>query len=464
VRLGAGGGLTGEGGILVPNACMTKCGERLTRREFWRLLRCGKGRAIRYVNEHGDQGFEDLILKASLKQIATPWEDGDHRVAYIAALIDATRKAAEYGGAFVAQLSKVRGEKHHRQVARFLAELACRKFAPAREALEEIWRDRLTRKFDGYAQAWIAIERERGYRQVLENLVGFGKRWHHEHSYLLHFEANDVLGESRAKRIRSEYAARYPQHPELLLWTDTSADERRPSRVDPSRFTFEAALKLMEEGGVRSLAVWGTKAPPSELMRAAETLATEADPDRRVKLLGAFRHSVFPLAPQILMDCATVESRTGRWAAMRAMSKLRDPRVREFALNKLDDEDIGHAAISLLALNFDKCDVARLHSKLAETPDGWEFHGMAISVKDVIKANPHGRWEETLRLMLDRGDCGLCRESVVKLMAKRRLLTDEDWEDLLYDSHEYTRRWARRHLNQRHRRVANMAASRAESS
>lgn len=107
------------------------------------------------------------------------------------------------------------------------------------------------------------------------------------------------------------------------------------------------------------------------------------------------------------------------------------------------------SALPLFIKNFKKGDEELLTNPVKSVRvyfDGIDWHSILSDVifmsDDKLKAPA-----ELLRYLYKKNYCSFCRESVLRIMSKRKLLTDGILQECLYDSSFDIRRFAERKLN-----------------
>ena len=187
-----------------------------------------------------------------------------------------------------------------------------------------------------------------------------------------------------------------------------------------------------------------------ELRQHAENYVNETDPEKRAELINAFTQRPFPLDPEPIIKDALSENEHMRSEAWSALSLIRHPKVRSFAMENLNAER--SMLIPVLVANYIDEDRPLIEGMLAELPQGEDkveiIHALARSVKA-----RHGFRSKLppwlLYYLYDNNRCSLCREDVIKEMSQRRLLTDEMLQECLYDANEDIRKYAERRSEHR---------------
>lgn len=186
-------------------------------------------------------------------------------------------------------------------------------------------------------------------------------------------------------------------------------------------------------------------ADPEALNAAMERYLAAEDPQERAVALDAFHWTAYPGDPGPVILDAQSEHEQLRHFAWMALEQLRHPAVRSFALERLDaDED----AFGAFLANYEDRDEALLMEKLlGETVDFecttcWhDYQGDVLRMKKPPRA--------ALQYIFDTTYCSCCRADALRMMGKRRMLTEEILQECLFDSNDDVRSYARRALKRR---------------
>lgn len=150
---------------------------------------------------------------------------------------------------------------------------------------------------------------------------------------------------------------------------------------------------------------------------------------------------------QSLISDAKSSDEELRRAALNILEEIRHPQVREFALQLLDSnvED----ALPMFIKNFQKGDEELLTRLVKSVPVDFDsrhnWHSIHMDVM-FMSDDKQKAPIELLKFIYENNYCSECRNFVLDIMAKRRLLTDEILQECLYDSKYETRRFAEKHL------------------
>ena len=170
----------------------------------------------------------------------------------------------------------------------------------------------------------------------------------------------------------------------------------------------------------------------------------------RAAALSAFFVCPYPGDPQPLLVDAKSSCEQLKEAAWRALSNLRHPAVRDFALAVLPEDS--EAALPLLIKNYQEQDAPLLERLVTQIPvdfdetTGW--HGIHLDVLNMVDDGLKAP-AALLRHIYTTTYCSSCREHALRQMGKRRLLTDEILQECLFDSNSDICAYAERCLRRR---------------
>jgi hypothetical protein len=163
--------------------------------------------------------------------------------------------------------------------------------------------------------------------------------------------------------------------------------------------------------------VWGRRAPPGELARAAEALAAERSPARQEMLLATFFYAPFPAPPERLFDLTRSAHGAVADAAFRALAALEHPALRPFALACLAERPPRRGALQLLSKNGAPGDGALVVAALAAAPppDDDARHDVGLALLNGLAPDaPPGDRAVPLAWVYEHTPCSHCRNCAVR--------------------------------------------------
>ncbi|MDE6625267.1 MAG: hypothetical protein K2K56_02720 [Lachnospiraceae bacterium] len=138
--------------------------------------------------------------------------------------------------------------------------------------------------------------------------------------------------------------------------------------------------------------------------------------------------------------------------AFRALGFMTDIRVHNYALELLQKNEHLEDVISMLANNYVKEDCDILVALIKALPVTYQekdicWHGPFMAVLDLLETRgvKHPP-RELLYYMYEHTLCSSCRESILREMSRRKMLTREILQECLYDSNDEIRELAKKRL------------------
>ncbi|MCI8557879.1 MAG: hypothetical protein HFI19_08955 [Lachnospiraceae bacterium] len=194
---------------------------------------------------------------------------------------------------------------------------------------------------------------------------------------------------------------------------------------------------------------------PEALLPYAEAYLGQSEPKARAEALTAFCRCPYPKDPLPIIKDAKSQYKSLNDAAWEALSNIRHPLVRKFALEELKGNP--NAALPVLIKNYQEQDARLLEGHIQAIPvnfrdtTGWHgIHLYILSMKDDRQKAP----ASLLSHIYETTYCSCCREYTLYQMGKRRLLTNKLLQECLFDSNEEIRKYAKRILKRREKSTA----------
>ena len=215
----------------------------------------------------------------------------------------------------------------------------------------------------------------------------------------------------------------------------------------------------------RRLSGYLKRSAPELAPKYAEIYLAAEDPEVRAAALEAFVICPYPLDPSPVITDARSAHPALRSAALKALSEIRHPAVRDFAWALLANDPDN--ALPIAIKNYLPEDEARLYAMLQAyrvdyaCKSNWHWLHWAIFDLFGKDSGVESPPKSLLPLVYETTLCSFCRETAARLMGRYRMMTPELWEEQLYDSNDDIRRAAQAHFrrtscsgeNDRHIRV-----------
>ena len=153
---------------------------------------------------------------------------------------------------------------------------------------------------------------------------------------------------------------------------------------------------------------------------------------------------------QVIRDARSRRSDLAQ-SALKALSEIRAPAVRAFALERLAEPGASAWDVAMLVKNYRDEDEEIMLKALRgfRRASSLDRHSAYLSARDVFDLKTVRKSKDLLRYLYEVTFCSECRLHNLWAMAARRMLTDDLLWECLYDCNEDTRRYAARLLRRR---------------
>jgi hypothetical protein len=184
---------------------------------------------------------------------------------------------------------------------------------------------------------------------------------------------------------------------------------------------------------------WGLKATNEELSAAANELLWDTDPEKVWGCLRLFAHRAFPGDLGRLLELSDSGHDRVKRAALVALSRIRDARVRSHALDLLQSVQRFTDGIDLLESNYEAGDFRVFKDMFAGSLTPYELHGIGMSVRHIVAKNVWPELESVLLFLYEEGPCSLCRTEFVEALIELDRLPDSVRTECHFDAEPDTR-------------------------
>lgn len=416
---------------------------KLSRFKF--LLRYGFGDAVLWVREHGDDGLEGAILEACRHDQRFDRQCEEDRGWYLAELLTATGRIDWYFERLSPWVLATRSLASQDQLLRLTKELGKRGYHPARQCVADYWQSLLRRRQNRYgysttcAEAYVELFGFKAYREVLD--------WIHRHIRVRpepswsFFVLHSIADQSRWKKSAAKLRSRWIQR-DLAFARFVEFDECRPDHpeVEPQPEK-DIGERILEGRSVRMDSVTS-----DQLDRALELFSRPLERHQARSLSMSLRRAKVAVPAERILPYLDMQPEEAKFQCIRALENTRDPRVRSLAMDCLHNNELRREGLCLFKTNFVPGDEKLLADLFVRRKVNNGFHWEVIAARELIERVPNADWGLLLLLLLDQQPCPLCRSGIVEELARRRLLSIEQWQALAFDTDSQTRQLARRRL------------------
>ena len=429
----------------------------MTKKEFKAAMLCGLGRSVEAVKENPEK-YRNYVLSACRKNISYDVQVEGTRTQYVYTMTKCYPDVETFVKTAIQSLEKYKSNSgwdlHH--ISGLLTLFADDGFESAQAALQEKYdkilcdmhkrRRRPDRVFNEMSDLeQIAESLAKDKNSYLSIARDFGKLYRQK-NYLINGEFHyffEYVG-SRYRRA-------------LLNAAKTDSDIARFVKVEQA-YCDEMQVNLNKSSSAPQnqyngamLSIWLSKnADEKMLEKYAREYRENAEPEQRAQALAAFVNCRYPDDPQPIIDDTQSDCEKLRQNAWWALEQIRHHKVRDFALINAANGMKTVENFSLLITNYTPKDAELSESLLREiirSGDREDVHAAGMSVKRAFYENgkiPYPK--HILPYLYENTPCSYCREQILLLMSKHRMLTKEILQECLFDSNSDIRKYAKKKL------------------
>lgn len=238
----------------------------------------------------------------------------------------------------------------------------------------------------------------------------------------------------------------------------SEAAQERAARVRTAHSEPQTAEEIVRAlcGGTPPLSAYWAKrlwrlGKPEEVAKLADAYHAETNPRMRCTLLRMLQYKEF--AALLRLDALLADSLSGdkdlAYYAFNALEHQTCGRVRAYAYELLQGAAHTAQAVKLLAANYTDADRAALIDAVRRVPIRYGdicWHRAFHRVMDLFHEHRAHGLNELLPYFYHNTLCSFCRESVVKEMGRRHMLTPELLAEMQYDCSDEIRAYAAKRL------------------
>lgn len=466
----------------------------MTKKEFKRAMQCGLGRCIQELKTSGNmEKYRDIILWGCTHNLAYDAQCEGTRSYYLYKLVKCYPDADIFVDAVIPYFYKsiAKSDWSFDQFCNFLGLFAGEGNQAALQALQENYRrmyailkTRKRRLSDGtlsvrdnFERLCIAIvniaaykeDCESAYFRVVEDLgcLIFDNPLFDSWSFdwfQAHWE--NEFGKARIYKLLRE-RAKNATGTEVYFTSMLEEKENRDRytvkrREKAANMTAREIYQLLQNGGMIDRHGWIMLAPvmrrrgnEKEVEKLAAYYRRENDLSLKSQLLRllANRYCADLLDAAAVIADSKSEHAALQENAFRALEFMTDIQVHNYALELLQKNEHLEDVISMLVNNYVKTDCDTLISLVKALPVTYQekdifWHGPFMAVLDLLKTRGVKHTpKELLYYMYEHTLCSCCRESILREMSRRRMLTGDILQECLYDSNDEIREFAKKALS-----------------
>jgi len=164
------------------------------------------------------------------------------------------------------------------------------------------------------------------------------------------------------------------------------------------------------------------------------------NPEKVWGCLRVFAHRPFPGDVSRLLELSDSDHERVRRAAVVALSRIKDSRVRSRALVLLRSSERFTDGVDLLESNYEAGDFRIFEDLFTRSLTPGELHGIGMSIRHIVDKNVWPELEKVLLSLYEAGPCSLCRTEFVEALIELERLPDFIRNEGQFDAEPDTRR------------------------
>ena len=413
-------------------------------------LRRGSGRAVLTVKAGNPVEFRDILRKALTTCRPHDWQLENYRSAFLHMLINATGEPEFYVEHVCLELRTVTNDKSNGesnwfadQLARLTFHLAMDGYQVCRVALYDLFNRHAAMGEFIQGQHIVELDGIDGLRFLVAQWptdAAWREEWH---STGYAEDCIEALRKREGKIGARRLIAANRSDPAInalfscaVITKQSGLRSRRSHRENPKKTPLDYAqiCKLINTSGIGHFRVWTRDADDETFLHLAHDLLNEQDVTIRQRRLYGFTRRAFPLEFGPLLVWADDSDFRTRMFARRALGKIRDPRIRDFVIERMPHEMMTSTLIDMLEASFEPGDESIIEQALTLASDPDDIHWLSMSVRDILEAYPAIDPVPLLTASFRIDPCGECRETLFRMLSEIDAVPGWMCEEARYDA------------------------------
>jgi hypothetical protein len=119
------------------------------------------------------------------------------------------------------------------------------------------------------------------------------------------------------------------------------------------------------------------------------------------------------------------------------LARFEDTRLRELAVYNLQNSLFVYESLMLLDKYFDDdFDLVHMAQKSLKKAGQYEYHNVSKAIRDLLKTRKAAKAQKIQKILLydyHRNRCSFCRNFIVEIMCKNKIIPDDILEECIYD-------------------------------
>ncbi|MES2038098.1 MAG: hypothetical protein V4495_09680 [Pseudomonadota bacterium] len=420
-------------------------------KQFFHSLTLGTGRAMLLLKAHPQIDFSTQILAATVNNLAYDKQCECSRAEYLYSLIKRSRQKDALIRIIIKKFSaKKRNDYGMDQLSDLVLYFHQDGIAGAKEALLNRFEKSFSNGYELYARdVLLEIEGMAGLIMAAEKVGQLPEQ--ERADYEDRWRVDDFQNENKSIDVYAELAKAAGQNPAIQNYLDLilSVEPRkkyRRSKIVP--YTFAEVEEIVDEDS-RFVRFWPSRTEgmnPVDIEQIAKNTLAEKDSNRKNKYLRFFDKTKFPFDYAPLLELASrknIKRNRRTMHAVNALSHFKGDDIRELALRKFSGEKTPWDYLRLLVNNYQAGDAEILLEIIQRSDNFHHIHDLVAGMIDIYDANVDAECKAPLEAMYYGMNCAMHRWSVIDLLNRNGVLSDEIVEELAYDTDEDLRKLSR---------------------
>ncbi|MFZ6643331.1 hypothetical protein ACO0LL_26655 [Undibacterium sp. TC4M20W] len=420
-------------------------------KQFFHSLKLGTGRAMLLMKAHPQIDFSAQILAATVNNLAYDRQCEGSRAVYLYSLVMRSRQKDELIRTIIKKFSaKKRNDYGMDQLSDLVLYFHQAGIAGAKEALLSRFEKTFSNGYELFARGvLLEIEGMAGLIMAAEKVGQLPEQ--ERADYEDRWRVDDFQEMNKSVDVYAELAKAAETNPAIKNYLDLilSAEPRekyRRSKTIPYAVT--EIEELIDEAG-RFPRFWASRISgmtQADIEQVARNFLAEKDGNRKYKYLPFFYQTKFPFDYGFLLKLASgrnVKKNRRIMHAVNALSHFKGDDIRALAFKKFASEKTPWDYSKLLVNNYKTGDAAILLEIIQRSKNFHHIHDLVAGIIDIFEANPTVECKASLEALYYGMNCAMHRWSVIDLLNKNGVLSEEIVDELAYDTDEDLRKLSR---------------------
>ena len=221
-----------------------------------------------------------------------------------------------------------------------------------------------------------------------------------------------------------------------------------PNRPAPTFEEVLAAADGQKYRGRGTAMTFARNAGPDEIEKLAQAAMDATNAKIQLELLWPFRRTaMYPFPEEFLAQLRETDNEELRYIAYDIIGRNPSQKTRELALSLIKSGEDIENGVTLLSKNLRSADEALFFDAVKTVPvslNSQAWHGVFMAAVDGLNGMRGKPKTDVLEYLYRNTLCGSCREHIVRLMHKKKVLTEAILQECRFDANCDTRNFAQR--------------------